>query len=271
MTRKRARKDEPTTTRVRKSRTGKKAKPEEVSDYMIDLCGGSVPGSAKMVEQLTGIPANLDAVNDAENQERHSLHHAVGELKEKRRRKNRRPEFEIQGSLATREKREKFIKCFEDIHRSKGYAPSGEIPTYDLNPLLYDNPTGMALPSRPTLQNVDPLACLAPDAADRLSLSPVYQEIEIIIRPYRKKEFVLSTARKMLLDRAGWMLCPEAIEPDERFVSEFFVSRDGLWGLYIMQHPQEELPGAAPVTHDAELGLKVAYYVYVARQGKSNA
>jgi len=248
-------------SRSRKTRTGKKKQPEGVSDYAVEMAGGASVESAQDFENVTGIPAELALRSESSNQQLRYLHYAMDQLKEKKRRGKRDPKTEIRGSLVTDENRKKFIEMFENLHEKRGYGVSGDLTLKSLNPLFYANPSEIALPSEPTLASVDPLMMLTDQQIVDLCMTAVYQEFEILVQPHRKSgEFVLSTERKEYLDQAGWTFCPDAIQVDERFVTEFFVSRDGLWGLYVIQRPLGDDEQQTDVK-----GLNVAYYLYVPR------
>ena len=265
MTRKRPRKgtdQDQGESRLRKTRKDERRQPEGVSDYAIEMAGGAAIKSLIEFENLTGIPAEVALSSEKANQERRYLHFALDEMKQKKRRSKRNPRDEIQGSVITEKNRKKFIQMFQNLHQDRGYGATDELTIESLDPLFYANPSEIALPSEPTLATVDPLLMLSDKQIADLTLSSVYHEFEILVQPERKSgQFALTSERKKRLDFAGWMFCPETIQPDQRFITELFLSRDGLWGLYIIQHPLvEELDDTATVK-----GLNVAYYLYVPR------
>jgi len=235
-----------------------------VSDYAVEMAGGASITSTEDFENLTGIPVEIAMKSESSNSQRRFLHYALDQLKLQKKRSMRKPKTEIQSSLITDEKRKKFIEMFQNLHEKRGYGVSGDFTIESLNPLLYDSPIDIALPSQPTLESVDPLMLLSDEQIVELCMSASYQEFEVLIRPHRANgNFVLSTERKELLDQAGWTVCPDSIQADERFITEFFVSRDGHWGLYIMQHPLGEDDDTTNVK-----GLNVAYYLYVGRSAR---
>ncbi|MBB18366.1 MAG: hypothetical protein CMP20_02715 [Rickettsiales bacterium] len=248
-------------SRSRKTRTGKKKQPDGVSDYAVRMAGGASIQSIEEFESLTGIPAELALSSEKDNQERRHLHYALDQLKQRKSRSRRDPQVELRGSFITDEKRKKFIQMFQELHEKRGYGATDSLTIDSLDPMFYGNPSEIALPSEPSLM-VDPLLMLSDEQAFDLCKTAAYQEFEILVQPHRKTgQFALSSERKERLDQAGWTVCPDAIQPDSRFITEFFVSRDGLWGLYIMQQPLED----EPTDSTAIKGLNVAYYLYVPR------
>jgi hypothetical protein len=86
----------------------------------------------------------------------------------------------------------------------------------------------------------------------------VYQDFESLIAPFFAADaeaFILTTARKKILDRSGWMELYNGIDPDQRYACEFYIARVGDWGLYIL------------LEHEGTLeGQRVVYYMYVCRK-----
>ena len=257
--RKRSKKDTGKTARVRKSRTPKRSVPDDVSDYVLAMCGGNVPDDISDLEKFTGIPADLSQVDEAKNETFRTLNDTVDYVNQSRRDRMIDPVTELQGSLYTEEKYETFARSFEALRERHGYSDEPVETGTDPNPLFYTIWEASKIPELedPSLSTVDP--CLLLDDAKRFAImtSGVYQDFEALLAPFISAgapEFVLTTDRKRILDQSGWMECYGGIEPDQRFACEFLISRVGNWGVYILL----EKEGTSE-------GQRVVYYMYVTR------
>lgn len=257
--RKRDKGDEGPSSRANKTRTGKKEIPEGISPYVIQLCGGRIPDNVSELKLLTGIPADLGTVDEKTNRQYRALNDTIDHLQTNRKKRQTKTLEELQGTLFTDEKYQKFAGAFRTLHERHGYADmpleTGKDPSAcfytiwkadDFNEL-----------SNPSLSTVDP--CMLLTDGQRMSIlnADVYQAFESLIRPFidpEAEDFILTTKRKQVLDLSGWMELYNGIDPDQRFACEFYISRVGNWGLYVLLE-HEGTPE----------GQKVVYYMYVCR------